>query len=364
MTEYNELDGAIPYSVILDEFEKLAERANRSKPEDHCKRIAVNNRVLTEIRGKIYKQDPSAFTNNPSAVNISVPDLLMLKRGTILNLSAVSYSIDFFRWCRVSATLELATQAHQAAGNNSLLVAIMALRSLLEICGNAVLLERDLQVLAEPKDELPVTLANWLHEVDAAIDTRLAGTRLDYGVLTQSSLREVKKMSYTPGEFEEDRTAKDLLKGVDILDKRVNGSRAAYEFFSEFAHPNIASAWTHYDSTKMLMHVLDIHGYEAHHRQRHVGAFFLETFGTRVVEGIEIATECVDELLRVNLILKKKSEIVGNRAQKAIRGHIKRDPKIFDVREQCPCNQGKNILQCCGKLINASKFGRHTLAKA
>jgi hypothetical protein len=362
MNEDNELSDALPYSVILDNFEKLAERANRSKPEAHCKRIAVNNRVLTELRGKIYKQDPSAFFDNPSAVQISVPDLLMLKRGAILNLSGISYAIDFFRWCRVSAIGELATQAHQAANDNSLLVAIMALRSILEICGNAVLLERDLRALAEPKDELPLTLENWLNEVDGVIDARLAGTRLNYGVLTQSSLRDVKKMAYTPGEFEADRTAKDLLKGVDILDKRIKGSRAAYEFFSEFAHPNLASAWTHYDSTKILIRVLDIHGYEVLHRQRHVGAIFLETFGARVAEGIEIATECVDELLRISLILKANSEIVRIRAQKVIRGHIKRDPKSFDVREQCPCNQGKRILLCCGKLINSSKFGKHTAA--
>jgi hypothetical protein len=202
---------------------------------------------------------------------------------------------------------------------------------------------------------------NWLNAVDTAVDVRIGGTRVDYGLLTQGSLRDAKKFSYTPGELEADRTAKDLLKGIDVLDKRVKGARAAYEFFSEFAHPNIASAWTHYDSTKMLIRVLDIHGYEAHHHRRHVGAKFLETLGSSVVEGIEIATECVEELLRITPILKEKSGIVGSRAQKVIRELIKRNPGFFDFREQCPCNQGKRILQCCGKLIKPSKFGRHTV---
>ena len=36
----------------------------------------------------------------------------------------------------------------------------------------------------------------------------------------------------------------------------------------------------------------------------------------------------------------------------------KRDPPAFDKRENGPCNSGKNIQHCCGRLIGASKFGK------
>jgi hypothetical protein len=350
---------AVSYSEIIENFARLANRMPHSKLKEHYTRLALNNRILTEIMGKIYTQDPSTFTRDPSSIKISDSEFLMLKRGEILRHSAIRYSIDFFSWCRITSAEELASQAHQAATDNSLLMAVMALRSILEISGNAALLEKDLQGIPEPKDELSLTLAYWLNEIEETVDVRLAGTRVDYEFLTKNSLRNAKKqITYTPEEFEADRTARDLLKGVDLLDKRVKGARAAYEFFSEFAHPNLASAWTNYDRAEIKIQILDVHGYEAHHRRRHVGTVFLDMFGSVLLEGIEIVIECMDELLRISLALEKVAEITGVRAQKVIRGHIRKDTAMFDSRENCPCNQGKNILQCCGKLINRSKFGR------
>jgi hypothetical protein len=350
---------SVPYSEIIDNLVRLANRVPASKLNEHYTRLALNNRILTELIGKISTQDPSNLSRDPSSIRISDSELHMLKRGEIFNLSAIRYSIDFFHWCRAASAEELASQAHQAATDNSLLMAVMALRSILEICGNASLLEKDLQGIPEPKDELLLTLTQWLHEIEGTVDLRLAGTRVNYAFLTKNSLRDAKKnITYIPEEFEADRTAKDLLKGVDLLDKRVKGARAAYEFFSEFTHPNLASAWTHYDRTEIKMQILDVHGYEVHHRRRHVGAAFLDMFGSVLSEGVEIVIECIDELLRISLALEKVAESAGTRAQKVIRGHIRKDTAMFDSRENCPCNQGKNILQCCGKLINRSKFGR------
>lgn len=110
----------------------------------------------------------------------------------------------------------------------------------------------------------------------------------------------------------------------------------------------------------MKIRVVDIHGYAVHHQRRHVGAAFLDTFGSVVSEGIEIAVECVDELLRIDLVLKAEGEVVARHAKRAIREIIKRDPAAFDCRELCPCNSGKNYQHCCGKLIKLSKFGSWT----
>lgn len=347
-------DESISFSLIVENLEKLATQAKNPNHGQHFQRFTLNHRILVKLQADIYKR-------KASLQDVSDPELLMLKRGTVLRWSGLQSSIDFFRWSRASTVEELANQAHRSAKDNSLLLAITGLRSILEVAGNAALLERDLKELEEPKDE-NFALMNWLSAFESIIDGRIAGVRVDYSVLTKNGLRGTKNFSYKPGEFEADQTAKDLLKGVDVIDKRIKGARSAYEFFSEFAHPNFASVLTHYDHTEVKIKVLDIHGYAVHHQRRHVGADFLDTFGSLVAEGIEIAGECVDELMRIDLVLKTEGETMAKHVKKAIREIIKRDPAAFDSRELCPCNSGKNIQQCCGKLIKTSKFGRWTIA--
>lgn len=342
------------FSAIVENLEKLARRAQNPNHGQHFQRLTLNHRILAKLQADIYKR-------NDSLQDVSDSEFLMLKRGMIFNWSSLQSSIDFFRWSRASTIEELATQAHQSAKDKSLHVAIMALRSILEVSGNAALLERDLQQHAEPKDE-NVGRMEWLSEFESLVDGRLAGMRVDYSALMKKGLRGTGKFSYKPREFEADQTAKDLLNGVDELDKRVKGARVAYDFFSEFAHPNLASVWTHYDRREMKIKVMDIHGYAVHHQRRHVGAVFLDEFGPVVAEGIEIAGECVDELLRIDLVLKKQGGSIARHAKKAIREIIKLDPSAFDSRELCPCNSGKNIQQCCGKLIKVSKFRKWTTA--
>lgn len=335
---------------LLQSLENLAKRADNSNHGQHFQRLTLNHRVLAELQTGIYKR-------SQSTQDVTDSELLMLKRGMVFNWSSLQSSIDFFRWSRASIVEELARQAYQSASDNSLVVAIAALRSILEVSGNAALLEKDLRELAEPKDE-NVARMDWLSDFESVIDGRIAGVRVDYSALTRNGLRGTKNFSYKPGDFEADHTARDLLKGVDILDKRIKGARAAYEFFSEFAHPNLASVWTHYDRIEVKISVLDIHGYAVHHQRRHVGAAFLDTFGPVLNEGIEIAGECVDDLLRIDLVLKAEGEAMARHAKRSIREIIKRDPAAFDSRELCPCNSGNNIRQCCGRLIKVSRFGR------
>lgn len=343
-------DDSISLSRIVESLEQLSKRARNSNHGHSFQRLTLNHRIFAKLQGEISERDLSIQ-------DVTGPELFMLRRGMIFNWSSLQSSIDFFRWSRAVTVEELAIQAHQSAKDNALLVAIMALRSILEVSGNAALLERDLHDLTEPKDE-KISRQEWLIEFESVIDGRIAGTRVNYSALIKNGLRGTNKLSYKPGEFEEDRTAKDLLKGVDVLDKRIKGARATYEFFSEFAHPNAASVLTHYDRQEMKIKVIDIHCYAAHHQRRHVGAVFLDTFGSIVNEGIEIVGECVDDFLRIDRVLKKEGDAMAKHAKKTIREMINHDPSAFDSRELCPCNSGKNIQQCCGKLIKASKFGR------
>ena len=248
------VENKISFTKIVQSLEQLAKRARNSNHGQFFQRLTLNHRVLAELQAEIYKRNQST-----QDVTVNDSEWLMLKRGTVFNWSSLQSSINFFRWSRASTVEELASQAYQSASDNSLVMAIAALRSILEVSGNAALLEKDLSELAEPKDE-NVARINWLGEFESVIDGRIAGIRVDYSALTRDGLRGAKKFSYKSGELEADLTAKDLLKGVDILDKRIKGARAAYEFFSEFVHPNLASVWTHYDRTEVKISVREIHG--------------------------------------------------------------------------------------------------------
>ena len=342
----------IDFSLIVENLEKLAIRAKNSNHGLNFERLTLNHRILSNLEINILSRDN--FTEN-----VSYSESLMYRRGTVFNLSSIMSSIDFFRWSRSSTSEELAVQGCSNAKEQSLILSIMALRSIIEISGNAALLERDLQEISEPKDE-NVARMDWLKAIQSLVDARLEGVRVDYSELTKNGLRGTRKFSYKPGYLEADKTAKDLLKGVDVLDKRIKGTRAAYEFFCEFSHPNLASVLTNYERTESKLKVIDIHGYAAHHQQRHVGTFFLDTFGCLLAEGIEIVGECVDELGRIDMALKSKGEAISIHAKQAIRRIIRIDPESFDSRELCPCNSGLNIQKCCGKMIKTSKFGTWT----
>jgi uncharacterized protein YecA (UPF0149 family) len=83
-----------------------------------------------------------------------------------------------------------------------------------------------------------------------------------------------------------------------------------------------------------------------------------------IIEGIEIVEQAVSELLLIDKYLEEKAREVSKIASKCTREVIKKDPKSFDRRENCPCNSGKNIQYCCGKLIQQSKFGNWSTFKS
>lgn len=341
-------EDSIDFSLIVESLKKLASRAKNANHGVNFERLTMNHRILSNLEIDIL--------NRGEFNEISSSEIFMYKRGVAFRFSSTKSSIDFFRWSRASIAEDIAMQSYNSAEEKSLIVSIMSLRSLLEIVGNAALLEKDLQEISQPNDK-NVARMEWLNAVRSVVDVRLEGVRVDYSELIKNGLRETKRYTYKPSLGEADKTAKDLLKGIDVLDKRIKGARAAYEFFCEFTHPNLASVLTNYEGTESRLRVIDIHGYAAHHRQRHIGAFFLKTFGSLLAEGIEIVGDCVDELLRIDLALKSLGEAASRHAKKTIRELIKNDPTSFDSRELCPCNSGMNIQRCCGKMIKASKFG-------
>jgi hypothetical protein len=342
----------VSFANIVKALSDLEAQALKMRPKDVFERLAMNTSVFAKFQSKI-------FHSNQVGQDISDLDLLCLKRGTIYDWSSIKSNLEFFIWSRKSSIVDLTRQALASFKGNSLLLTCMALRAILESVGNACLLRRDLKQFPEPDIDLHKRM-EWLNGIDDLIDVRLKGMRIDYSTILKKGLRLSKQYSYKPGVDEADWKANDLLTGVDVLTKTVKGARATYEFFSEFAHPNMASVYTNYDQTIMKVQFGSINCYSALHNQTKIGDIFIEDFGSILFEGIDIISESIKELQLADDYFHKKADEVATIAQKCIRDMVKKNPQLFDKRENCPCNSGKNIQYCCGRLINASKFSNWT----
>jgi len=341
---------------IIDLLRNISTKCLAIKPDDQFIRLTLNNRVLTEMQANIYRRDPSMSSTTDA-------ELFTMKRASVFGWAGLKTSLNFFRWTRKTSMLELCKQALIAAESKSLLVTLSAMRSILEITGNCCLLRRDLERFTDPIDNI-LEKMNWLNGIDEIIDSRIAGMRSDYSKILANGLRSSKKTSYKSGEFEVNLEAKDLLNGVDLLAESVKGARAAYDFFSEFAHPNLASSLINYDQTSVRYAIDEIIFYSVQYEQNKFGDAFLENFGAVLIEGIEIISECIDEMVKIDDYLNHKADEVALVAKRVIRDTIKKDPFAFDAHESCPCYSRKNIQNCCGKLINTSKFGNWPMVRA
>jgi hypothetical protein len=347
---------AISSNHIIDLLRNTSTKCLAIKPDDQFVRLTLNNRLLTEMQSNIYSRDPSGRST-------TAEELFTIKRASVFGWAGLKVSLNFFRWTRKTSMLELCKQASIAAESNSLLVTLSALRLILEITGNCCLLRRDLERFTDPVDDI-LEKMNWLNGIDGIIDSRIAGMRSNYSKILSDGLRSSKKISYKPGEFEVNLEAKDLLNGVDLLAEGVKGARAAYDFFSEFAHPNLASSLINYDQTSVRFNINKIIFYSVQYEQNKFGDAFLENFGAVLIEGIEIISECIDEMVKIDEYLNHKADEVALVAKKVIRETIKKDPFAFDAHESCPCYSSKNIQNCCGRLINKSKFGNWPMIRA
>lgn len=344
--------GPVSFANLIEALSDLEAQALKMRPKDVFERFAMNNSVFAKLESKVFRSEQ--IDQGTSDL-----DLLILKRGFIYGWSSIRSNLEFFVWSRKTSIVDLTRQAVVSIKGSSLLVTCMALRAILESIGNACLLRRDLQQYPEPESDA-LKRMHWLNGFDGLIDVRLKGMRIDYSAILKNGLRSSKKSSYKPGVDEADWEAKDLLTGVDVLTKTVKGARATYEFLSEFTHPNIASVYTNYDQAIMKAQFGSINCYSALHNKSKIGDVFMENFGPILFEGIDIISESIRELQLADDYFTKKADEVAIIAQKSIRDMVKKNPQLFDKRENCPCSSGKNIQYCCGRLINSSKFGNFT----
>jgi hypothetical protein len=129
-----------------------------------------------------------------------------------------------------------------------LLPSLIELRSTLEQISNLISVEKEsLQLFNESSSIMNDT--QLIVELSSIIHKNTLATRIDWENYVSNPIRGGKKKNYKSSEEFESIQAESILNSIDYLDKQLKGTRRAYEFLCEFAHPN-AGAYLVFRSIK------------------------------------------------------------------------------------------------------------------
>ena len=134
--------------------------------------------------------------------------------------------------------VELAEAAIVGLRDGRIVVAYTALRGLIERIALAAWLSDTVETIKSVPQDKSFTPVLELHEV---IHKALYGTQREWSAVIKADLRQAspKDLKYVRKENTADAGAANILKSIDKLDRRVAGTRNAYEILCEFLHPKV-----------------------------------------------------------------------------------------------------------------------------
>jgi hypothetical protein len=242
------------------------------------------------------------------------------------------------------ALLEHAELALSKLAEGKLLIGLVALRGLIERVGALADNERRISnQLGNGHIELPDVL-----NAGETIMKAVYGIRIDWVALAATDLKsfDAKDLEYKARPLTADMTARNVLTSVDRLEKRVPGTRVAYEVLCEFLHPNIGDL-----VSSSLGSESSNDRWGTRHMRRTIGvgaADLSKQFDlAHVLDGVlEITTELVG---LVPDLLSKLDELISTASKatkKAQHSTIRRNRDLFLRADPCPCLSGKTIRAC------------------
>ena len=178
------------------------------------------------------------------------------------------------------------------------------------------------------------------------------GTRFDWN---NSGIRFEDMDQETEYEFLEDSlnrnmSRRNILTLRDRVGRNYPGLRAYYNYCSEFIHPNMGDL----ESVGLDLKLLKAHdGHLLRHRQLATAPKLMET-AQEVRNGSEgLLVECIQYSFKIISAYKADSHEILSRLtvaerwiEKEIHSLVKRNRKILDQKDLCPCGSGKAIKQC------------------
>ena len=322
--------------------------ANTIRPKFDLQFGRGNKLQVSSATIAVFKGNLTATGFDVSRVPLAAK--LQAAFGQMYEIGSSSGVVAMFRWTRLAAVAESLEVFKFSVKHGYINATYLQARAVLELCGSVALLCKDIEneVLSEAS---PQEMSEWMIAVIGAANERGGGTKVDWENVVKNGLIKGKSKSYKPSEDLQDRLAVDLMKGVDLVDKKVKGARHAYDYLSEYAHPNVGIVST---GVKTSEHKRLSNGFELQYR-----TYSPSSIGSIAVDGslflfVELL-EIVEGVLLLLVDLDRKLEPIQNKlselGKKLTRIGLKNYPELFPAVYPCPCFSGKIVSACCGRFI-------------
>lgn len=272
--------------------------------------------------------------------NISKSDF----RAGIYDLARSSAQLRAYQQTVSVALTRHAKHAGRELASGELLLGLGALRGFFERAGS----------LADNIRRLSNRLGGGAAGMEAVLEASediarcLYGTRLDWMGLAREGLRgsTSNAAAYRPRPDTADVTSRNVLGGIDALEKKVTGARLTYEVLCEFLHPNVgdlvatteqAMSWEDGWGTRHIRRVISFGPYSTHGQA---------DFQNILKEAFEISLEIVELSRRLLDELSQLARAVNAITKKAQHATVKRQRHLFKRADPCPCLSGRPIREC------------------
>jgi len=261
-----------------------------------------------------------------------------------LNRNAINYRIlGAICAAKRMACVQLVDATQRGLSDNSLLVAFMCLRSLLEQIAHfdalVTALQKSLQNdVADKFDE----------EVYAVLIKAAYATRVDWSLLLSNTGDiDKRKFEYKQQETRADRKADSILNAIDGLTKHIKQTRAVYEALCEFAHPNVGLI---FGLTRKLDQHTDAQG--VHWMQRAL-SMDAPVAGVRDISVLfqrvfNVLVDCMKYFECRLIEATEQREVILKTTRVIIRRILEKRPDLILPYSLCPCGGGKKTKFCCG----------------
>ena len=290
----------------------------------------------------------SGITNQDQAASFVVPPEVIAAH--VYNVGRTANLLHAFRWTKKKAIAECLGSVKFSLDHDSLLPALVLARTILEQVGTYALFQRDVSCLT-PADESPNAAGDWVLDIQHALLPRAMGTRIDWADYFSNGLKGKGRKGYKANEGYFDQGAKDLLNGIDLVDKSVRGIRNAYEFLSEYGHPNYPSYQLGVVSAELTPHR---HGFRML-RKVYAGdrtpRFAVEEQRFLLRDVWELLVAALEHFLVLDKKFADIQKEVGKKTHSWVRKTLRKHGTgtVFRYADPCPCFSGKIVGCCCGK---------------
>ena len=191
-------------------------------------------------------------------------------------------------------------------------------------------------------------------DIDKDIKNALYGTTLKWNDIAQKALVEIDLKNDLGRNLKDELGsyfAMQVLNKIDRLNKSCPGTRAAYEILCDFLHPNVGDLFA---STTSYSEFNDRFGVQHIVRQIALDERADQGYtADRVVldkiyaHFISLVSLCVDDFVACETIDRLLSEHLTSYNREI----LKKNRKLFQKSDLCPCSSGDLIFRCCGRRI-------------